>query len=127
MNKIVSNSNKKGSTLEAKFSRLWTFCYPTTILEREYYFALPRKFRADFAHAESKVLIEIQGGVFTKSASHSSISGIKRDCEKQFLAASNGYLVFTLHCDMIVSNYLKVIAHTIDSRVANPKLIANKG
>lgn len=104
------------SKLETKFINLWNTLYPEIYLQPQFVFASPRRFRADFAHPDAMVLIELQGGIFTKGASHSSTSGIKRDCEKQFLAAANGYLVFTLHTDMITVSNLAVIAKAIKAR-----------
>jgi very-short-patch-repair endonuclease len=56
--------------------------------------AIPgRKFAFDFAEPTSRVLIEIQGGIWTKGG-HSSGTGISRDCEKSRLAQLHGWCVF---------------------------------
>lgn len=61
-------------------------------LEQEYRFHPKRRYRADFALLSHKILIEIEGGVFTKQA-HGSVSGILRDMEKYTLAAVHGWRV----------------------------------
>lgn len=60
--------------------------------ETEYRFAPPRKFRADYAWPEQRVLLEQEGGVYTGQA-HGSVTGILRDIEKYNLAAQHGWRV----------------------------------
>lgn len=60
----------------------------------EYRFAPPRRFRADFALIEQRVMIEVDGGVWTRGR-HTRGAGYVRDAEKRNLAASMGWLVFT--------------------------------
>ena len=52
---------------------------------REYPAVKGRKFRFDFCYEDAKLLIEINGGTFTKGA-HSTGTGIRRDYEKNNLA-----------------------------------------
>jgi very-short-patch-repair endonuclease len=61
--------------------------------EREHTFAPGRKFRADFAYPEKKILIEVEGGLFMRRGGHNSISGISRDIEKYNLAVTLGWRV----------------------------------
>jgi len=59
--------------------------------ERE--FVLPgRKYRFDFAFPEAGLLVEVQGGTWTKGA-HSSGVGIERDTEKAAHAVTQGWRV----------------------------------
>lgn len=67
---------------------------------REVPFALPRKFRFDFAWLEEKIAVEIQGGTYKKGA-HSSGKGLARDFEKNNLAVLNGWRVFYFDGKMI--------------------------
>ena len=60
--------------------------------EREYYFARPRKWRADFAFPGDKLLIEFEGGVFVKGR-HTRGAGFVADCEKYNAAAVLGFTV----------------------------------
>lgn len=64
----------------------------------EYQFEPSRKFKADYAWPDRKVIIEQNGGVWKQGASgHSSGTGILRDYEKSNLANAAGwcYLTFT--------------------------------
>lgn len=63
---------------------------------REYVFAPPRKFRADWAWPLEKVIVEQNGGIWRKGG-HSSGRGLLRDYEKLNLAQVLGwrYLVYT--------------------------------
>jgi len=55
--------------------------------------AIPlRKFRYDFYLPDANVLIEIQGGIWTKGG-HSTGRGILRDMEKINLATTHGYRI----------------------------------
>lgn len=71
--------------------------------EREYRFAPPRRWRADFAlwqfwrtpnfkDVEADILIEIDGGGYV-AGRHSRGAGIEKDAEKQSAAAILGYRV----------------------------------
>ena len=68
---------------------------------REYQAIPNRRFRFDFAIepiAETRLLIEVQGGTWARERlGHSSGSGIARDCEKHNLAVLQGWrtLMFT--------------------------------
>ena len=70
--------------------------------EREYRFAPPRRYRADFAYPEQKILVEVQGGIYTRGA-HSRGTGLERDYEKINLAQLNGFMVFQFSRKMIES------------------------
>jgi len=62
---------------------------------REYQAIPNRRFRFDFAIepiAETRLLIEVQGGTWVKSG-HSTGAGIQRDCEKHNLAVLAGFRV----------------------------------
>ena len=57
---------------------------------REYQAIKGRKFRFDFCFTEQRLLIEVNGGTFTKGA-HSTGKGIARDYEKNNLAQLAGW------------------------------------
>ena len=57
---------------------------------REYKALQDRKFLWDFAWAEQRLLVEVQGGIFRKGA-HSTGLGIERDMLKLNLATLAGY------------------------------------
>jgi very-short-patch-repair endonuclease len=63
--------------------------------EREYRFAPPRRWRADFRITHSiptDILVEIDGGAFI-AGRHSRGTGVEADCEKTSAAAILGYRV----------------------------------
>ena len=68
--------------------------------EREYRFAPPRRFRADFAYPEKMLLIEVEGGVWTRGR-HTRGSGYSADVEKYNLATINGWRLLRFTGDMI--------------------------
>ena len=68
--------------------------------EREYRFAPPRRYRADFAYPEKMLLIEVEGGVWTQGR-HSRGAGFTNDCGKYNLAAKLGYRVLRFTSNMI--------------------------
>lgn len=58
----------------------------------EYVFAPPRKWRADFAWKKERILVEIEGGIYT-GGYHVSIKGYTGDCEKYNYASMLGWVV----------------------------------
>ena len=68
--------------------------------EREYRFAPPRRYRADFAYPKKMLLIEVEGGVWTQGR-HSRGAGFTNDCGKYNLAAKLGYRVLRFTSNMI--------------------------
>ena len=70
--------------------------------EREYRFAPPRRYRADFAYPAERLLIEVEGGIWTNGA-HVRGSHYQSDCEKYNLAATMSFRVLRFTGDMIKS------------------------
>lgn len=66
--------------------------YKWPVLQSEYRFAPPRKWRADFAEPGSKLLIEIEGGTWTRGR-HTRGKGYIGDIEKYNMAALEGWTV----------------------------------
>ena len=59
--------------------------------ERQYKYVPSRpRFKADFAFPSLRLLVEVQGGVYTRQA-HGSITGIVKDIERGNLATLNGW------------------------------------
>ncbi len=61
---------------------------------REYQAIKGRMFRFDFAWLDARLLVEVNGGTYTKGA-HSTGQGIARDYEKANLAVLQGWRVLT--------------------------------
>lgn len=82
------------SRLEAKFVLYWRGLGGPE-LKREFAFHAGRKWRADFAHIESRTLIEIEGGIWIQGR-HNRPQGFAADVEKYLEAALNGWRVLRL-------------------------------
>ena len=68
--------------------------------EREYIFAKPRRFRADFAWPDQMLLVECEGGIWVNGR-HNRPSGFAMDAEKDNLAAEKGWTVLRYTAGMI--------------------------
>jgi len=69
---------------------------------REYQAIPGRKFRFDFCFRKERLLIEINGGTYSKGA-HSTGTGIARDYEKGNLAVQHGWKVLQFDTKMVKS------------------------
>lgn len=82
-------------------------------LEKEFRFHPTRRWRADYAHPESRLLIEIEGGTWTRGR-HVRPAGYAKDAEKYNAAALDGWCVVRLTTDMVnVQHLLPIIAFTL--------------
>jgi very-short-patch-repair endonuclease len=71
---------------------------------REYRFAPGRQYRADFAWPNEKLLVECEGGLFSKGKGwHLSIGGYLDDIEKYNLACLLGFRVLRYAANKIKS------------------------
>lgn len=57
---------------------------------QQHVYAPPRKFRADIAFPYARLLVEIQGGVYSRKA-HGSITGVLADIERLNAATLAGW------------------------------------
>ena len=104
----------EGSKHEVKFIRLWSELQGPALI-REFRFC-KRRWRFDFAHLDSKVAIEIQGGTRNQGR-HVRHEGYKADVEKTNEAQRLGWLVHQLTYDMITVNELEKIINLVFSRL----------
>ena len=87
---------KPPSRLEAKFALFWQ-SLGGPALEREFRFHAERKWRADFAHVESRTLNEGEGSLCIKGGGrHNRAAGFIADAEKYLEAALDGWNVVRL-------------------------------
>ena len=68
--------------------------------EREYRFSERRRFRFDFAWPDHKVALEVDGGEWVNGR-HVRGAGVRRDAEKQCLAAVEGWRVLRANGSMV--------------------------
>ena len=85
-------------------------------LVREHKFADNRKWRFDFAHKDTRVAIEIEGGTWGKSR-HTTGSGYAEDREKYNTAQELGWKVFCLTSDKITANQAERIMAVIKTEL----------
>ena len=85
---------KPPSRLERRFLLYWQ-SLGGPALDREFRFHAERKWRADFAHIESRTLIEIEGGIYVQGR-HNRPQGFAADAEKYLEAALAGWRVLRL-------------------------------
>ena len=100
------------SKLEERFLFLWKFAKGPP-LEREYRFDAKRRWRADFAQLEARVLIEIEGGIWINGR-HNRAAGFNADLEKYLEAGMQGWRVFRLGPEQItMENVERLVAVTL--------------
>jgi hypothetical protein len=91
-----------GSDLEIQFALSWEGLNLGITLEREYFPIKGRNYRLDFAHPETMVGVEINGGTWARRRQgHSTGSGIQRDYTKANYCQMNGWVVFLLDSKMV--------------------------
>ncbi len=105
----------KTSTLEARFAALWHELRGPE-LEREYRFHPTRRWRADFAHVDSRTLIEIEGGVWNRGR-HVTPKGFQADAEKYLTATLNGWSVLRLTDTMLTKEIIIDIIGYVRRRI----------
>jgi very-short-patch-repair endonuclease len=88
------------SRLEERFLFLWKLA-KGSFLERAYRFHHERRWRADFAHLESRCLIEVEGGIGVNGRLNCA-AGFNADLEKCLEASLAGWRVFRLGPDQIM-------------------------
>ena len=84
----------KSSKLERRFELLWRILNGPELVS-EFQFHPKRKWRADFAHIDSKTLIEIEGGIWLQGR-HNRATGFIADREKYNEATLSGWRIFRL-------------------------------
>jgi very-short-patch-repair endonuclease len=92
--------------LENRFLGLWTGLNGPK-LEREFRFSSTRMWRADFACPQARILIEIEGGIWSNGR-HNRGLGMISDAEKYFSATvEHGFIVIRLVEPMIVHSTIE--------------------
>jgi very-short-patch-repair endonuclease len=102
-----------GSRLEERFLILWQAA-DSPQLEREYRFHDQRRWRADFAHIDSRTPIEIEGGIWVNGR-HNRAAGFNADLEKYLEASLGSWRVFRLSASQItlpiVGRLVAIVRH----------------
>ena len=71
--------------------------------QRQYAYVPKRRFSADFCFPEEKLIVEVDGGIYSRRA-HGSVTGIIADMNRSNLAASNGFRVMRFRPDEILKD-----------------------
>lgn len=108
---------KKESPLEEQFLRFWDTLGGVK-LEREYRFTPPRRWKADFANLDARVLIEIEGGVWTRGR-HVTPKGFTKDAEKYLAATLQGWTVVRLVDSQLTIEIIRDLVEYVRRRVSN--------
>lgn len=121
--------DKDKSEHEILFEQLWDeFFYEIDlwpqqrIIEQPRFVAIgdwtfrPHLWTYDYVSYPAKVTVEINGQIYKKGG-HNSPRGLTRDYAKASIAASQGWVCFSLSSDMINQEWMTAIANTIQSRI----------
>jgi very-short-patch-repair endonuclease len=119
MPRLRFRATKSPSRLENRFQMLWK-AVDGPPLEREYRFHAKRRWRADFAHLEARVLIEIEGGIWVNGR-HNRAAGFNADLEKYLEAGLAGWRVFCFGPDQITLENVQRLASSIKKRFLENK------
>jgi very-short-patch-repair endonuclease len=63
------------------------------VVEREYRFEPRRRWRADFAIPKARLIVEIEGGIFSRGR-HTRGVGYRNDLEKYNFCVASGFTLF---------------------------------
>src|SRR5688572_26974789 len=110
---------RKQSELERKFALYWPSLAPTHPDPKpEFEFALPRKWRFDFAWPDVRVAVEMQGGTWIQGR-HSRGKGQTEDANKLNTATLLGWDVMYFTSDMFANDpagCIEMVKQLIDLR-----------
>ena len=108
MPRLRYRAPKSPSRLEERFLMLWKHVKGPN-LEREYRFHHERRWKADFAQMEARVLIEIEGGIWVNGR-HNRAAGFNADLEKYLEAGLLSWRVFRFGPDQITLENVQRLA-----------------
>lgn len=116
---------KAMTSIEAKFDVLWRCHAQGPALVRQHKFCDTRKWLFDFAHLESRVAIELEGGTWAgfqrggnrRGGWHQNPKVYAANCDKYNEANFLGWWVFRLTTEMVTADRVKRIADFCRSRI----------
>lgn len=105
--KALAKAEREISPLAAEFEQAWRLLGGPELV-KEYRFHPRRQWRADYAHAQSRTIIEIDGGVWSDGR-HTRGAGFIEDCRKLNAATALGWSAFRLATGMIDVDQVQAI------------------
>ena len=105
----------KREKLENEFLWLWKMYWGPN-LKHQHKFHETRKWTFDFAHLDTRVAVEIEGGTWVNGR-HNRGQGYADDCEKYNAATALGWKVFRLTSNMINESKITAIIETINNEL----------
>lgn len=116
------------SNLEKAFKNIWEVRRMEAsrnkpgdlILEEEVRFHPVRRWRFDFAHPQTQVAIEVEGGTWV-GGRHTRPAGFHKDCEKYNTATLMGWVIYRLTPQMITGEFIEQIQDFILDRLKEKK------
>jgi len=106
---------RKASKHEQKFLALWHSFGKGECAVSEYSAIPGRKFKFDFAFLVSRIMVELDGGIWHPGG-HTSGTGKMRDCEKDWLAFRLGWTVIRWTPDMITADNIRILGDIVSER-----------
>ena len=82
---------------------------------REFVYAPPRKFRADFVLPAFRLLVEVNGGIFNRKT-HGSVTGVLKDMERGNEAAMAGWYVLRVTPDEVADGRALALVQRVIAR-----------
>src|SRR2546425_6750400 len=117
MPRLRLRSKTHASRLETKFAFYWRALRGPE-LKKEFFFHPERKWRADFAHVESRTLFEIEGGLYVDGGGrHNRAAGFIADAEKYLAAFLAGWNVVRITHPQITAPNVERIIRAVHSRM----------
>lgn len=111
---VSSPSTSAGAgDLAAKFEAAWAQQNGPKLV-REWRFHEERRWRFDYAHVETKVAIELEGGVWVNGR-HNRAGGFIEDASKYNTATWMGWAVFRLPAELITFDSIAAIVDYIEN------------
>jgi very-short-patch-repair endonuclease len=111
----VFRLSETSSILESRFAFLWKSLGGPE-LQSEYRFSRSRRWRADFAHVPSMVLIEIEGGLYSGVGRHNRAAGYTADSKKYNAATLLGFSIFRFTSKMLNPDEIRPVIDFIRAK-----------
>lgn len=100
--------------LAAAFEQVWQALEGPELVA-EHRFHPVRNWQADYAHIGARVIVELEGGVWT-GGRHNRGKGYIEDCRKYNSAAALGWTVFRIATGMVSVDDVQPIIDTVNNR-----------